>query len=134
MIGAWPLAGRDAELRLIKESTNNESDGSGIVIAGPTGVGKTRLANEALDRAGAHKRPVHRFVATETSRCLPFGAFAEVAGSFGPDPMHRLHEVVKALGADSRSVRSVVGVATHTSSTITPRSWFISWFISASPP
>lgn len=110
MIGAWPLAGRDAELRLIKESTNNESDGSGIVIAGPTGVGKTRLANEALDRAGAHKRPVHRFVATETSRCLPFGAFAEVAGSFGPDPMHRLHEVVKALGADSRSVRSVVGV------------------------
>ena len=110
MIGAWPLAGRDAELRLIKESTNNESDGSGIVIAGPTGVGKTRLANEALDRAGAHKRPVHRFVATETSRCLPFGAFAEVAGSFGPDPMHRLNEVVEALGAASWPVRSVVGV------------------------
>ncbi|WP_164983866.1 AAA family ATPase, partial [Cellulomonas endophytica] len=41
----WPLAGRDAELRAIAAATRPGAPG--VVLAGPAGVGKTRLAREA---------------------------------------------------------------------------------------
>src|SRR5262245_38870603 len=46
----WTLTGRDAELQFIAERlTGGES--RSVVIAGPAGVGKTRLAREALAMA-----------------------------------------------------------------------------------
>ena len=47
----WPSAGRAEELRII-EAAMSDRDSSGIVIGGAAGVGKSRLAREALNVSG----------------------------------------------------------------------------------
>lgn len=42
----WPLTGRDEELRRVVATTRPGA--AGVVVAGPAGVGKTRLVREAL--------------------------------------------------------------------------------------
>lgn len=49
--------------------------GSGAMVMGEAGVGKTSLAARAAARVGASGDPVVWTVATETSRAVPFGAF-----------------------------------------------------------
>ncbi|MGH3764249.1 MAG: ATP-binding protein [Pseudonocardiaceae bacterium] len=49
----WPLTGRDNELRLIAAALD---DPGGIVLDGSAGVGKTRLAREALHAADRVRR------------------------------------------------------------------------------
>jgi len=48
-VRAWPFVGRDEQLRFIA-ATYREASVSGVVIVGDAGVGKTRLAREALAR------------------------------------------------------------------------------------
>ncbi|MBS4754230.1 ATP-binding protein [Nocardioides sp. zg-ZUI104] len=43
---SWPLTGRDEELRRVVSAIRPGA--AGIVVAGPAGVGKTRLVREAL--------------------------------------------------------------------------------------
>jgi DNA-binding CsgD family transcriptional regulator len=51
LLGAdWPLVGRDQELDLIGEALRRPV-GGGIVLAGPPGIGKTRLAHAAVEMA-----------------------------------------------------------------------------------
>src|SRR2546423_12386508 len=47
----WPLLGREAELAHLMEAI--AAGRPGVVLAGASGVGKTRLAREALARAEA---------------------------------------------------------------------------------
>jgi predicted ribonuclease YlaK len=49
-IPAWPFRGREAELALIAQAMDDPAV-AGIVVAGEAGVGKTRLALEALGQA-----------------------------------------------------------------------------------
>jgi DNA-binding CsgD family transcriptional regulator len=74
MEGLWPLTGRDEELRRVAASIR--PGGAGIVVAGSAGVGKTRLAREAL--AGpAHRGASVVFAHGSTAaRPFPLGAFA----------------------------------------------------------
>src|SRR5262245_53330087 len=72
MRGQWPLVGRDAELARIAEFLR-DPDANGFVLSGPPGVGKTRLANEAL---AATDREVVRVAATRAAASIPLGAFA----------------------------------------------------------
>jgi AAA ATPase domain len=79
----WPLVGRAEELRLVGGATVPDDTYSGVVLAGAAGVGKTRLAREALasaERAGA---VVHWASATASARRLPLGAFAAALGVMG---------------------------------------------------
>jgi hypothetical protein len=71
----WPLTGRDAELRLVGETLSGGSAG-GIVITGPAGVGKTRLAAEASELAAAQGCAVEWVRASRSARSIPLGAFA----------------------------------------------------------
>ena len=71
----WPLTGRDAELRLVGEALSSGSAG-GVVIAGVAGVGKTRLAAEAAELAGAEGCAVEWVRASGSARSIPLGAFA----------------------------------------------------------
>src|SRR5688500_14194294 len=48
MASVWPLVGRDEELRLINAAVTAADGYGGVVIAGPAGVGKSRLAREAV--------------------------------------------------------------------------------------
>jgi MoxR-like ATPase len=55
----WPLAGRAEELRYIEAAIRRVDGPRRVVLAGAAGVGKTRLAREALAllaRRGASAR------------------------------------------------------------------------------
>jgi DNA-binding CsgD family transcriptional regulator len=68
----WPLVGRDAELAQIAALLADPA-APGMVLAGPSGVGKTRLGVECLNSA---KREVVRVSATRAAASVPLGAFA----------------------------------------------------------
>ncbi|MBC6462225.1 helix-turn-helix transcriptional regulator [Actinomadura sp. HBU206391] len=70
----WPFAGRTAELELIGQRLRVRR-GGGVVIAGEPGLGKSRLAAEAVREAGA---PVAQVVGTRAGASVPFGAFAHL--------------------------------------------------------
>lgn len=71
----WPLVGRAVEQRRVEELLREGKPG-GLIIVGPAGAGKTRLALHANDLAigrGYHSLTVS---ATHASQELPLGAFA----------------------------------------------------------
>src|ERR1700752_849527 len=70
----WPLVGRDAELRPLKHTLVDCR--RGVVLAGPVGVGKSRLFVEALDICRKAGFAVARVTATRSSAEIPLGAFA----------------------------------------------------------
>lgn len=62
------------------------TDGVGVVIAGPAGVGKSRLAREAAAIASALGHHVETVVATDAAAVIPLGAFAHLdPGSTGDE-------------------------------------------------
>src|SRR5256885_4894812 len=71
----WPLVGRAAELHRLHDLVVG-SDSPGVMIAGPAGVGKTRLALEGLRLAEAAGMVGVRVTATRAAAALPFGALA----------------------------------------------------------
>ena len=70
----WPLTGRDEELRTVAAAIRPGA--AGIVVAGPAGVGKTRLAREALAIPGCRGARVVWAHGSTAARPLPLGAFA----------------------------------------------------------
>ena len=82
----------------------------GIVLSGPAGVGKTRVAREAVARSGPRTARRHWIVGTASARSVPLGAFADIASDFGPDPLRRVREVIDGLIGDARAGEVVVGV------------------------
>src|SRR5581483_4484689 len=80
----WPLVGRAAELHRLRGLITTEGV-FGVVIAGAAGVGKTRLALEALHHAEASGLFTVRVTATRAAASLPLGALAGVlpAGHHG---------------------------------------------------
>src|SRR5215208_64899 len=87
---AWPLIGREAELRHVAETLADGTAG-GVVIAGSAGVGKTRLAREAAELAAARGDAVERVRATRAAASIPLGAFGALL------PATRLPEGVELL-------------------------------------
>jgi hypothetical protein len=70
----WLLTGRDEELRRVAAAIRPGA--AGIVVAGPVGVGKTRLAREALAVSGGHAATVVWAQGNTAARPFPLGAFA----------------------------------------------------------
>ena len=75
MAAEWPLTGRTEELQRLGALVR-AGDVAGVVISGPAGVGKTRLAHEGLRLAEAVGHPTASVVATRGASSLPFGALA----------------------------------------------------------
>ena len=65
----WPLTGRSKEMRLI-EAALSDWDCSGIVVCGAAGVGKSRIAREAMTSAASNGCEVRWVVATSSARAL----------------------------------------------------------------
>jgi DNA-binding NarL/FixJ family response regulator len=95
------LVGRDEEVRLLRRSLGA---GSGVVILGSAGVGKTRLAGALQRELGGGL-----WVAgTRSAASVPFGAFAHVPGALEEPGHDRLavmvlarRAVLKAMGEGS---------------------------------
>lgn len=73
---AWALVGRDEELAFIADALDGDGT-AGVVIAGELGVGKTRLAREAV-AAVEDRFAVEWVAATASSSAIPFGALAHL--------------------------------------------------------
>jgi DNA-binding CsgD family transcriptional regulator len=104
----WPLTGRAEELRLI-EAAVSEPDSSGILIRGAAGVGKSRIAREALSSAASKGRETRWAVATSSARALPLGAFAPWT-SASTERLELVRAVIGSLTSAPKGTTVVVGV------------------------
>lgn len=96
---------------MIADATRATDDRArGIVLSGAAGVGKTRVAREAVAACGRSSVHRHWIVGTASARSVPLGAFAGIASDFGPDPLRRVREVIDGLIGDARHGEVVVGV------------------------
>lgn len=104
----WPLTGRDEELAAI-HAAMSDPDSSGVVLHGVAGVGKSRIAREALAHAADAGCTTHWAVATASARALPLGAFAAwVTTDIDGPQLIRL--MVDALTATSHGAAVIIGV------------------------
>ncbi|MFH8573902.1 LuxR C-terminal-related transcriptional regulator [Streptomyces sp. NPDC017993] len=71
----WPLLGRDAELAEAGRVIEDPHHG-GVLVTGPSGTGRSRLAQECWQQAGHRGHPRLRVTATAAARWLPLGALA----------------------------------------------------------
>ncbi len=71
----WPLIGRNEELSVVAAALANP-DSSGVVLVGPAGVGKTRLATGCMSLGIARGFATARVVASRAASAIPFGALA----------------------------------------------------------
>jgi hypothetical protein len=72
-----PLVGRGEEIAFCV-TVLARRDGTGVVVTGAAGVGKTRLAAEVLGATEAAGYAIVRVTATEAGRAIPLGPFAGV--------------------------------------------------------
>ena len=79
-------------------------------MAGPAGVGKTRLAREALAAAQQRGVVTRWAVGTASARALPLGAFAATLGVVGPDPARLVRQASEALLAGAGRAGVIIGV------------------------
>lgn len=72
----WPFVGRRHLLDELEQQLFDS--GGSLLLAGPVGVGKTRLATELIARAEQQGFHVVHITATRAASEIPFGAFAGV--------------------------------------------------------
>ena len=105
----WPLTGRLKEQRLI-EAAISDSDSSGIVVCGAAGVGKSRVAREALNSAASQGYELRWVVGTSSARSIPLGALSAWAEPAVEDNLELIRGVIAALASASPDTTVVLGV------------------------
>ncbi len=95
---SWPLIGRSREIAAVKAAVS-APDVSGIVLYGAAGVGKTRVAREALSDNESHLRECRWAAGTSSARGIPLGAFTAWAPSGITDTVQLLRGVIESLTA-----------------------------------
>jgi DNA-binding CsgD family transcriptional regulator len=104
------LVGREQEFELLKAAL--AAEGSGAVVHGPVGVGKSRLAREALAAVAGDGAQTVWVQATRSAAQVPLGAFAGVLGEDvrSDDQLALLGRAVGAIIASAGEQRVVVAV------------------------
>jgi DNA-binding CsgD family transcriptional regulator len=92
------------------EAAISAPDVGGVVIRGAAGVGKSRVAREALKAAASHGCETRWTVGASSATALPLGAFTAWAPSGVTDTVALLRGVVESLTAAPSGARVVVGV------------------------
>ena len=111
MVADWPLVGRREELSII-EHTLGDGQYRGLLLAGAPGVGKTRLAREALAAAEASGCETKWAVASRAVAAIPFGALAHLLPIAGENSTHLqlLQQAGKWMAGQARGRRVVLGI------------------------
>jgi hypothetical protein len=111
---AWPLVGRGDEVALALESLQRRGC---VILAGASGVGKTRLAREVLAAGASGGAPPQWVAATRSAATMALGAFAHLvpgeslAIGEGQDRRAVIFDtIVRAIEHHSAQGRPVVGV------------------------
>ncbi|MBP2452746.1 helix-turn-helix transcriptional regulator [Mycolicibacterium lutetiense] len=97
---AWPLTGRLEETQLI-DAALASAELSGIVIYGAAGVGKSRIAREALSTVSVNGHETRWAVGTSAARALPLGTFARWVGTSDVDSATLVGRVIDGLTGTS---------------------------------
>src|SRR5689334_16739212 len=105
----WPLVGRERDLGQIAALLRDGSTG-GVVLIGPGGVGKTRLATECLLVAEREGFATARAVATRASSHITLGALAPLLPNFGDGAVNYLNMARQALRERAGDKRLVLMV------------------------
>jgi DNA-binding CsgD family transcriptional regulator len=105
----WPLTGRAEELRSIGAAIA-DPDSAGILVCGTAGVGKSRVAREALAVAASKGCVIRWVVGTTVGRSLPFGALSSWAPLADGDSLQLVRAVLEALTDTPDGATVVVGV------------------------
>lgn len=95
----WALVGRDEELAYIRRARRGGAPA--VVVGGSQGVGRSRLAAEALATARAERCATERVDGTAATASIPFGAVAHLAppGTTGGDALRLLLTTTEHLRA-----------------------------------
>jgi DNA-binding CsgD family transcriptional regulator/tetratricopeptide (TPR) repeat protein len=104
------LAGREEELAAIRRALGGPGTHHGVLIVGNAGVGKTRLAREAISHAAASGHRTNWFVGTESARAIPLGAFTGSISQSMCDPLPDVRRVIDSFVAQQRMGKVVIGV------------------------
>lgn len=109
VFAAWPLTDRDSEVDEVLAALA-DPDRTAVVLHGPAGVGKTRLAETCLTLAESSGRLVARATASSSSAQLPLGTLASIL----PATLHpeaapaaifsQARDELLAIGGDERLV------------------------------
>ncbi|MFF3411171.1 LuxR C-terminal-related transcriptional regulator [Streptomyces sp. NPDC002742] len=94
----WPLVGREAELAAFTRILGDDAH-RGVIVCGPQGVGKTRLAEEMLAHAVMAGFRAGRAAASAAASSVALGALAHLlpAGVDLSDAVTRFRALAKAL-------------------------------------
>lgn len=106
---SWPLIGRSAELRTIAAAIA-APDVAGVLVCGPAGAGKSRVAHEALSAAAARGWETRWTAGTSSARAIPLGSFTAWAPSGVTDTFQLLRGVIESLTAGASGAPVVLGV------------------------
>lgn len=87
----------------------SDADSAGLVIRGAAGVGKSRIARDALASAAADGVKIRWATATSSARSLPLGAFASWT-SGGTDDLQLVRGVIDALTLAPPGTKVIVAV------------------------
>lgn len=88
----YPLVGRSAELETLLHAYASSREGRCVTIEGEAGIGKTRLAEEFLDRVRDRSGAIITARCYESEVILPYSLFADVlrAALAQPDRLRQL--------------------------------------------
>lgn len=115
MISGDTLTGRDTELAELRRALSGSGKYAGVVIAGPAGVGKTRLARELMMRASATGTSTNWVVGTASARPIPLGAFtttlsSETMAAVSEPAPPSVRRVIDSLVTGHAQGRHLIGV------------------------
>jgi len=110
-VATWPLIGRREELSIIEHALGDDQC-RGLLLAGASGVGKTRLAREALAAAETVGCDTKWATASRAVAAVPFGALAHLLPPTGEKSTHLqvLQQAGDWMAERAGGRRAVIGI------------------------
>jgi DNA-binding CsgD family transcriptional regulator len=102
---AWPLVGRDNEVRQALAALEDDAEFRGVALVGDSGVGKSTLARALATAAKSRGLAVRFVLGTQTGSAVPLGAFYRSVTVGAPqEPAAMLAAVQRTLEQDEKLV------------------------------